>query len=162
MKNEFNLESIIFSYIEQFKFLLFPDQWSIMFLDYSKNEVLALIYLYRYRTSNMTDIAEFINAPLNTATGVINRLEKKEMVERIRSKEDRRIVQLTLTDRALDFLSKQKTVIEDYMKKINDSLTDEEKTAAFNILSKVTDILKNSKKTSSSDNTKKIRKIEIE
>lgn len=32
----FNFESIIFNYIDEFKFLFFPDQWSNVFLDYSK------------------------------------------------------------------------------------------------------------------------------
>ena len=94
------MESTVFNYIDEFKVLFFPEQWSDIFLDYSKNEILALLFLYRRKNANMTEIAEYIMAPLNTATGVIGRLEKKLMVERIRSAEDRRIVLITLTEAA--------------------------------------------------------------
>ncbi|MDP4091301.1 MAG: MarR family transcriptional regulator, partial [Bacillota bacterium] len=113
-----DLESIFFNYIDELKFLFFPNKWSSVFLDYSKNEILALIYLYRYKNANMTEISEYINAPLNTTTGVVGRLEKKAMVERIRSEEDRRIVQIHLTEKAKDFLSREIEVIEYYFKKI--------------------------------------------
>ena len=79
------IEEIIFNYIDEFKVLFFPQQWSNIFLDFSKNEILALLFLYRKKDANMTEIAEYIMAPLNTTTGVIARLEKKLMVERIRS-----------------------------------------------------------------------------
>jgi len=71
------IESIVFNYIDEFKVLFFPEQWSDIFLDFSKNEILALLFLYRRNNVNMTEIAEYIMAPLNTATGVISRLEKK-------------------------------------------------------------------------------------
>ena len=70
------IENIIFNYIDEFKVLFFPEQWSNIFLDFSKNEILALLFLYRKKNANMTEIAEYIMAPLNTATGVIARLEK--------------------------------------------------------------------------------------
>ena len=163
MKNEINLESIIFSYIEQFKFLIFPDQWSSVFMDFSKNELLALIYLYRYRTSNMTDIAQFINSPLNTATGVITRLEKKEMVVRIRSSQDRRIVQLALTEKASRFIDKKIGEMGEYLSQIERVLTPDEKKAAVSIINKVSTVLMDNKsKTENNSGAKKIRKIEIE
>ena len=37
---------------------------------------------------NMTEIAEYIHVPLNTATGIINRMEKNGLIERTRSQED--------------------------------------------------------------------------
>ncbi|MCJ7688412.1 MAG: MarR family transcriptional regulator, partial [Clostridiaceae bacterium] len=102
------IEEIIFDYIDEFKILFFPEQWSDIFLDFSKNEILALLLLYRQRKANMTEIAEYIMAPLNTATGVVSRLEKKLMVERIRSVEDRRIVLITLTETARSIIEMEK------------------------------------------------------
>ena len=40
----------------------------------------------------MTDLATALSAPLSTVTRIIDRLENKQMVERFRSLEDRRIV----------------------------------------------------------------------
>jgi Transcriptional regulators len=158
-----NLEDMIFSYIDEFKFLFFPDQWSRIFLDYSKNEILAMLFLYRSKTANMTEISEYINAPLNTTTGVIGRLEKKEMVERIRSIEDRRIVQIVLTAKAMEFINKEKEIIGFYSGKIYEALTDEEKKAAFNIIRKVIGVLQQGRdKQNIGTSEKKVRRINIE
>lgn len=159
-----DIENIVFSYIDEFKFLFFPDQWNSAFLDYSKNEILALLFLYRYRTANMTEISEYINAPLNTTTGVIGRLEKKEMIERTRSSEDRRIVQIILTEKAKGFINKEKEIIEYYVKKIYSILTDEEKASAMNILRKVTKVLYDglNKARDTEAVVKKVKKINIE
>lgn len=160
----FNVEDIIFSYIEEFKFLLFPDQWSSAFLDYSKNEVLTLLFLYKKKSANMTEISEFIVSPLNTTTGVVSRLEKKKMVERIRSSEDRRIVQIELTDKAVDFIDEEKVVISKYFKKVYELLTEEEKTAALSIINKIIGVMKQGKLDAEDESieVKKIKRITIE
>lgn len=165
MKSNENIdfEGIIFSYIDEFKFLIFPDKWNSAFMDYSKNEIMVLIFLYRCKTANMTEISKYINAPLNTTTGVINRLEKKNMIERIRSKEDRRIVEIILTSKGSEFIDKEKGTILRLAKTIYAKLTDDEKAAAVSIFSKVRNALiedMNSKDTKSSG--KKIKKITIE
>lgn len=159
-----DLEDLIFSYIDEFRVLFFPNQWMNMLLDYSKNEVLVLLYLHRCKTANMTQISEYINSPLNTATGVINRLEKKSMVERVRSSEDRRVVQITLTDKAKEFISEEIQVIENYFKKVYDALTQDEKTTAIQIFRKIINVLVYSKNQADEKEvpTKKIKKIIIE
>jgi DNA-binding MarR family transcriptional regulator len=159
-----DLEGIIFSYIDDFKFLFFPDQWSSVFLDYSKNEILALLFLYRYKTANMTEISEYIKAPLNTTTGVVGRLEKKEMIERIRSSEDRRIVQIVLTDKAKQFINKEKEIIIHYFKKVHDMLTEDEKKAAISIFGKINEVLNQGIKESKPEGgeAKKVKRIIIE
>lgn len=158
-----NVENTIFSYIDEMKTLFSPDKYSDIFLEYTKNELLALLFLYRYNDANMTQIAEYINAPLNTATGVITRLEKKQMVERIRSTEDRRIVLIKLTNKAKEILEKEKNLMVNYGVKIFTLLTDEEKVAAISIYKKVVSVLKEDKVlVDSPKNEKKIKKIVIE
>lgn len=158
-----NIENTIFSYIDEMKTLFSPDKYSDIFLEYTKNELFALLFLYRYNDANMTQIAEYINAPLNTATGVITRLEKKQMVERIRSNEDRRIVLIKLTDKAKDILEKEKNKIIDYGSRIFGMLTSEEKMAALSIYQKVVSVLKEDKSSyNSEEGTKKVKKIIIE
>ncbi|MDP4089490.1 MAG: MarR family transcriptional regulator, partial [Bacillota bacterium] len=89
--------------------------------------------------------------------------EKKAMVERIRSEEDRRIVQIHLTEKAKDFLSREIEVIEYYFKKIYSALTDEEKTAAVSIFRKVTDILYQGRDDSKKETAaKKVKRITVE
>lgn len=158
------IESIIFNYIDEFKVLFFPEQWSDIFLDYSKNEILALLFLYRKKDANMTEIAEYIIAPLNTATGVIARLEKKLMVERIRSIEDRRIVLITLTDAAHKVIDKEKALITEYLIKIYGKLTEEEISSALSIYKKVLGVFREGKNLLKEEAipVKKLKKIIIE
>lgn len=163
-KEGFDFESIIFDYIDEFKFLLFPDQWSSVFLDYSKNEMLALLFLYKNKTANMTEIAEYITAPLNTTTGVVGRLEKKMMVERRRGNEDRRIVNIVLTKTAEEFINQEKKFIEYYFKEVYKTLTAEEKKAAISIFNKVVSALKRGKNdlNTTDKGTKKVKRIMVE
>lgn len=157
------IEQVIFNHIDEFKVLFFPEQWSDIFLDFSKNEILALLLLHRKKNANMTEIAEYINSPLNTATGVIARLEKKLMVERIRSVEDRRIVLITLTELADNVIKKEKEMIAKYLIKIYGRLTEEEISSALSIYNKVIGVFKEIKDPVKEDiPVKKLRKITIE
>jgi MarR family transcriptional regulator, organic hydroperoxide resistance regulator len=164
-KEFFDLESFIFSGVDNIKFMLSPEQWSSMFLDYSKNDILTLLFVHRCKKANMTEIAEYINGPLNTVTGVVGRLEKKKMVERIRSEEDRRIINIVLTAEGKAFMEEEMSIIGGYIKEIFTALTEEEKAAAMSIFNKILKILnkKSSNPIEGSINPdKKIRKITIE
>ncbi len=163
-KNQLGLETIIFEYFDELKFLFFPDKWSSVFLDYSKNEILAMLFLYRNKKANMTEIAQYINAPLNTATGVIGRLEKKLMVERLRDKDDRRVVNIVLTKGAEDFIEQEKRTISHYFEEVVKILSDEEKKAALSIFRKVALVLKQDKLTDINNNKseKRVKRIIIE
>jgi DNA-binding MarR family transcriptional regulator len=162
-KEGIDFESIIFDYIDRFKFLLFPEEYSNLFLDYSKNEILAILIIYKKKKVNMTEIAEYIKAPLNTATGVITRLEKKQIVERTRDNGDRRVVKINLTKKGEEDFKAAKDLVDFYIKKLYKELSEEEKRAAFSIVSKVMTILKEGKDNTKEDKVvKKVRRITIE
>lgn len=158
------MESIIFDYIDQLKFLFLPEQWSSVFLDYSKNEILVMIYLYRRQTANMTELSEYICSPLNTVTGVVSRLEKRNMVERVRGNEDRRVVNIVLTPAAKAFLEEVKKLLLYYMDEIYKLLTADEKATGISIINKVISILKTRKpgQNSEGNSPKRVRRIQID
>lgn len=163
INEDFNIEGLIFKCIDECKFLLFPDKWSNAFLDYSKNEILAMLLVYRKGKVNMSEVAEYINAPLNTATGVISRLEKKLIVERIRDTQDKRVVMISLTEMGKNFILKEKTHIEYYFRKIYEALTEEEKMSVISIVTKVISILKTDRNITDEEKpSKKVRRITIE
>lgn len=112
----------------------------------------------------MTEIAEYIMAPLNTATGVINRLEKKQMIDRIRSEQDRRIVLITLTDKAKELIDKEKDIIIKYFNRIHETLTEEEIASIMSVFGKLIGIFSKDKETMNTELVKgeKIKKISIE
>lgn len=92
-----NLEDVIFGYIDKVKQLFSAGIWQNILMDCSKNELFVLLLLYRQSDVNMTQIADYIEVPLNTATGIVTRMEKKNIVLRERSPEDKRIVTIRMT-----------------------------------------------------------------
>ena len=92
------LEKSIFEYIDKIKDVLSADIWKNILLNCTKNELLILWLLYQQKEVTMTQAAEYIHAPLNTATGIITRMEKRNLLIRKRSEEDKRVVTLQLDD----------------------------------------------------------------
>ncbi len=142
INDSFDCESIIFECIEKFKFLFFPNDWTNGFMEFSKNEILAIMIIYKNKSMKMSEIAEYIKSPLNTATGVVTRLEKKNIVERKRDTEDKRVVKITLTEEGMTEVTDIINHIGEFIKKIYGALNPEERCILISITNKITDILK--------------------
>lgn len=151
---------IIIDYIEEIKELLSSDIWENIFLDCSKNEVLIFWLLYQRSEVNMTEIAEYIHVPLNTATGIINRMEKNELIVRTRSKEDKRVVLIGFSEKGMAQFQNLINELMYYGMKVMSSFTKEEMELFYKMTTKVKEILRQEKK--EEDTPKKIRKIRIE
>lgn len=150
----------IADYIEEVKELLSSDIWENIFLDCSKNEVLIFWLLYQRGEVNMTEIAEYIHAPLNTATGIINRMEKNELIVRTRSKEDKRVVLIGLSEKGMTQFQSLVNELMYYGMKVMSSFTKEEMNLFYKMTTKVKEILRQEKR--KEDTPKKVRKIIIE
>ena len=100
-QDEERMQEDVFAFIEEIKEFISSDVWNSILLNCTKNEVLVFWLLYRKSRVNMTEIAEYIHAPLNTATGIINKLEKNGFVTRERLKEDKRVVVIALTKQGM-------------------------------------------------------------
>ncbi len=161
---DMSLEEYLFQFIDQCKLLFFPEQWNHTFMDYSKNEAFTLFLIYRKGQVNMTEIADYLGVPLNTVTGIVSRLEKRDVVKRERDKEDKRIVVVNVSTSGRELVKQQMKEIEYYFELVVSKLTAEEMDIAIKIVSKVFDIFKNSNPTNDSNNntTKKIKRIPIE
>ncbi|MBB2184403.1 MarR family transcriptional regulator [Lachnospiraceae bacterium MD1] len=136
-----SLEEIIFQFIDQCKFLFFPEQWNNTFLDYSKNETFTLFLIYRKGTVNMTEIADYLGVPLNTVTGIVSRLEKKNVIIRQRDLIDKRIVTVSMSSYGKDTLKQQLNELGQYFTLVLSRLTDDELDSAIKIIRKIFDIL---------------------
>ena len=147
-------------YIEEVKELLSSDIWENIFLDCSKNEVLIFWLLYQRGEVNMTEIAEYIHVPLNTATGIINRMEKNELIVRTRSKEDKRVVLIGFSEKGMTQFQSLVNELMYYGMKVMSSFTKEEMNLFYKMTTKVKEILRQEKR--KEDTPKKVRKIIIE
>lgn len=151
---------VIINYIEEIKELLSSDLWENIFLNCSKNEVLIFWLLYQKNEVNMTEIAEYIHVPLNTATGIINRMKKSELIVRTRSKEDKRVVLIGFSEKGMTQFQKLVNEMMHYGMKVMGSLTKEEIELFSKMTTKVLEILRQEKRKEAAP--KKVRKIVIE
>lgn len=163
MKLDINdLENMLFDFIDQIKVLLAPETWENILLNCTKNELLVLMLLYRGTDVNMTQIAEYLNVPLNTATGIVARMEKKEIVLRVRSLEDKRVVTIVLTDTGKQQMSSILLTFMGYGQKIISSLSAEEIELIGTVMGKVIALLQEVRKNEEEPTMNKVRKIMIE
>lgn len=154
------LENEISSVIDTFKDILSPEIWSNILLDCTKNEVLILWLLYRKEQVNMSQIAEYINVPLNTATGIIARMEKKDLVVRQHSAEDKRIVKIQMSEKGQ---MQMQQIIKECMRygmMIIETFSKEEIDLLYKMFRKITEILK--KEPAEQKAKTKVKRIMIE
>lgn len=160
--NENNFENILFEYVEKFRLIISPETWGNILLDCSKNELLVLLLLYQKGESNMSQIAEYLNVPLNTATGIIARMENKNMVMRNRYPEDKRVVAISLTSTGKLQMDEIMKNFFYYGKQLVSDLTKDEIDLLMSVLDKVINMLQEVKLQETQETCKKVRKIIIE
>lgn len=159
---QMELDDLLFSYLDEIRELVSPETWGSAALNCSKNELLIMLLLYRRQEVNMTQIADYIHVPLNTATGIVDRMEKKKIAERNRSREDKRVVAISLTEEGERQLQDIMNEFAGYGRKIIGALTAEELEMAGRIMDKVLAALRDTKTEQKAAPKKKVRKIEIE
>lgn len=151
---------IIAEYIEEVKELLASDIWENIFLDCTKNEILIFWLLYQRSEVSMSEIAEYIHVPLNTATGIINRMENNELIVRTRSKEDKRVVLVGFSEKGIAQFQNLINEMMYYGMKVMSSFTKEEMALFHKMTTKLKEVLRQEKK--KEETPKNIRKITVE
>ncbi len=151
---------LVTDYVEEIKELLSSDIWDNIFLNCTKNEVLVFWLLYRKNEVNMTEIADYIHVPLNTATGIIQRMEKNGLVLRTRSREDKRVVNIGFSDKGMTQFEALVSEIIYYVMKVVGTFTKEEMELFYRMMSKVIQVLRQEHK--KDETPRKVRKIMIE
>lgn len=159
-QDELKMQEDAFAFIEEIRELLSSDIWNNILLNCSKNEVFVFWLLYRKGQANMTEIAEYIHAPLNTATGIISKMEKKGFIVRDRLKEDKRVVVIRLTEKGTAQVKALVDEITYYALQTISVFSKEEMDLFFGMTKRVVEVLKKERK--HEENTSKIRKITIE
>lgn len=114
------------------------DDWCVqMTQDISKQDLLLIDHIGESEYLIMRDIAEFLNTPHSTATGIVDKLVKKTYLQRFYSEEDRRTVLVGLTDKAKElknmFCSKRHEMSET----IASVLTEKEQDELLRIFGKI-------------------------
>lgn len=154
------IEKTVFSFVDEIKDLLSSDLLGSLLFDLSKNELFVLYLLYRQSEVNMSQIADYLHTPLNTATGIIARMEKKKLVIRERSADDKRIVTIRLSDPGRLHIQAMLGNLSHYALQITAEFSQDEINQFFDTLNRLIRLVK--QPPHPHDRPKKIRKIIIE
>ncbi len=150
------------SIFEALRKVLYPEDFIDVDLSLSRTEILTLLQVERNGEIIMSQIANFINIPMSTATGIIERLVRKGYIERARSESDRRVVTIRLTEEGKQLAEGIKSSVLSLAKQVLDELTEDEKKLLYSIFTKITSIFSEKKAIASDKKENTIRKIEIE
>ena len=89
----------------------------------------------------MSQLAEYLQVPLNTVTGIVTRMEKKQLVERRRSPSDKRVVTVILTELGKQQIDQIMAQLTGYAQLILGELTVQEKVVLLKLLQRLPMIL---------------------
>lgn len=159
-----DLENIIDLLIENIRKIFSFEEWIELDMKFSKSEIFTMFILDKEKELTMTELVEYINSPMSTATGIADRLVKSGCIRRERSETDRRVVVLTLAEKGTVLVRKMKEMLQGYISAAVDGLSEEEKQLLVNMVFKIFSNLQ--KKLDGGKLEKQdinnIRKIEIE
>lgn len=135
-------DSLVRMFTDNLKTLFFPEEWVKLDMELSKTELFALILVERHGEIIMSQLADYINIPMSTATGIIDRMVRNGYLKRERSEHDRRIVAIQLADKGRLYTAEFKKIVSRYISGVMEVLTEEEKATMFRVFAKVTDSLR--------------------
>lgn len=141
--------------------VIFPEELIKLKLSLSVFELLALMLSDKYQTVTMSNLAQGMSVPMSTATGVVDRLVKKGLLERGRSEEDRRVVTVSLTEDGKDMINDLKGHLYSLLDRVRNFITVDEFETALELVRKVIMGFQKSER-SSEEKVQARRIIEIE
>ena len=112
----------------------------------SWQEIRALRAVGRQDCCPMSGLADAICLSLSSATGLIDRLVGKKLVKRDRSTEDRRVVQVELTEEGRELHEEAMEAPVEFSRQMLKSLNAEEQESLLGLFGKISERIKKEKK----------------
>lgn len=104
-------------------------------------QVLALRQLLNSHEKSLAKLADEVGLSSSTMVGVVDRLEKKGLVLRNRSQQDRRLVNIIITEKGKDYLKDSPKLLQDKLTDSLSSYSSIDKNKILESLKKITAIL---------------------
>lgn len=111
--------------------------------DISKRDFSIIVYVGKSNEVIMRDIAEYLNTPMSTTTGIVDKLVDKGYITRFHSQEDRRIIKVKLSKFGKDSFDLLETSLFNMSNTMLSDLAPQERTSLISLLEKVTQNLEN-------------------
>lgn len=89
-------------------------------------QIMIIQLLSKNEELKVSQISSMMSLTNSTVSGIIDRLEKNDMVNRCRSQEDRRIVYIELTEKGKGLIEDFRDVINTYFDKVFKDASDQE------------------------------------
>ena len=106
--------------------------------DLSKREFTLLVYLGENGYAIMSDVSGFLQVPMSTATGIVDKLVEKGYFMRFHSEEDRRTVMVTLGKHGKELYQYLQQQLAKMCTRILGDLTDKQQDDFVSLLEKAT------------------------
>lgn len=103
-------------------------------------EFMALKYFQEHPRDTLSLFAHFIHVRKPTATELIQRLLKRDLLKRVQCEKDKRAFELEITEEGLVALKEAEKRFELYAGRVFAALSDEEQGHLFQLLSKITQV----------------------
>lgn len=104
-------------------------------------QLLCLMALREETPLTIKKLAQSAYLSASTVVGIVDRLEEKDLVTRIRSASDRRAVQISVTDKGRALLVSAPSPIQESLARALENLPDKEKITIAQALEKVVDLM---------------------
>ncbi|WP_430612218.1 fatty acid biosynthesis transcriptional regulator FabT [Enterococcus sp. DIV0876] len=132
-----NLETVNDYLVSVFNDILVIEESELkksQFKDLSITEMHTIEAIGMYKKKTTTEVAKELSITVGTLTIAINRLVKKDYVERIRSEDDRRVVKLALTRKGKLLFRVHQHFHREMVKGVLSQMNDEEEKALLKAL----------------------------
>lgn len=110
-------------------------------LDLTFPQALVLTVLGEEGIMPISQLAQKTGSANSTVSGIVDRLERLKLVERIRSEEDRRVIYVDLTDQYRAMQKEMEPSVSAYLAKLLKGLSDKEMSGICQALDKLDRIL---------------------
>lgn len=107
------------------------------FKDISKNDMHIIDAIGSNETKNMSALAKKLKVTVGTLTIAINNLVKKGYVNRLRSKEDKRVVLISLSDKGKRAYAKHEKFHQDMVEQIISGLDEQQTEDLIEMLNQI-------------------------
>lgn len=87
---------------------------------------MVICVLFKLGEIKISEISKHVGLSNSTVSGVVDRLEKQQYVERTRSRIDKRIVYVKLTERFMEMHKNFHTIADENIKKMLDKASEDE------------------------------------
>ncbi|GAB4074009.1 MarR family transcriptional regulator CosR [Barrientosiimonas marina] len=104
-------------------------------------QMMILHYLYNHNGCMVSDISQDLHLAASTVSSILDRLERNDFITRQRKQADKRVVQVILSQRALDWKDSLRANLDGTMERMVRNATDDELEQIISGLQLMKDVL---------------------